>query len=94
MKELKEKVQVLIDKYTPELSSKGLKRKLSFVQIEGFWRFLDVSPDAIQSKNQKVINNSNVYSGNSYNRLVISHYTLHSLCAALRKEPDEPKQKQ
>ena len=55
------------------LFEKGLKRKLSFVQIEGFWRFLDVSPDAIQSKNQKVINNSNVYSGNPYNRLVISH---------------------
>ncbi len=29
--------------------------------------------DVIQSKNQKVINNSNVYSGNSYNRLVINH---------------------
>jgi hypothetical protein len=55
------------------LFEKGLKRKLSFVQIEGFWRFLDVSPDAIQSKNQKVINNSNVYSGNPYNRLVINH---------------------
>ena len=29
MKELKEKAQALIDKYTPELSSKGLKILLS-----------------------------------------------------------------
>ena len=35
--------------------------------------FFGFTANVIQSKNQKVINNSNVYSGNPYNRLVISH---------------------
>ena len=35
-----------------------------------FWSF---TADIFQSKNQKVINNLNVYSENSYNRLVINY---------------------
>ena len=35
--------------------------------------FSGVVADVIQSKNQKVINNSNVYSENSYNHLVINN---------------------
>ena len=35
-----------------------------------FWSF---TADIFQSKNQKVINNSDVYSENSYNHLVINH---------------------
>ena len=52
---------------------KGLKKSENFSKKMALCPIWSFFADVIQRKNQKVINNSNVYSKNSYNRLVINH---------------------